>query len=100
MLPMSDIIVNGIISHRDYQPYIQILVGGRLVQLSMAQARSVAQDIQTQCGRAEADAMIHKFFSAQQYPEGANAAIMIAFRAFRSELDAERVEKSETDPDD
>ena len=96
---MSDIIVNGIISHRDHQPYIQIIVGGRLVQLSMAQARSVAQDIQTQCGRAEADAMIHKFFSAQLYPEGANAAIMVAFREFRSQLDAERVEKSETDPD-
>ena len=94
-----NIIVNGIVSSRDFQPYVQIMVGGTKAQLTMAQARSVARDIEVQCGRAEADAMLHRFFSKNQYPEGARAALMIEFREFRSQLDAEQVEKSESDPD-
>ena len=93
------ILIGGIVSARDFQPYIQIDVDGHMVQLSMAQARNVARDIEAKCARTEADAMIHKFFSAQAYPRGANDALMIAFREFRSKLDAEEIETSETDPD-
>lgn len=96
---MSHVIVNGIVSHRDRQPYVQLDIDGHLVQMSMAQARSIARDIEVSCARAEADAMIYKFFSAKDYPEGAGAALMIAFRDFRSQLDAEEVERTQGDPD-
>ena len=96
---MSNIIVNGIVSHRDRQPYIQIDIDGHLVQMSMSQARNVARDIEVMCARTEADAMIHKFFSAKDYPEGAGAALMLAFRDFRAKLDQEDVEKTRVDPD-
>lgn len=93
------IIIGGIVAERDKRPYIQMDVDGHMVQLSMAEARNVARDIERMCARTEADAMIHKFFSAQEYPAGANVAVMLAFRRFRSKLDAEVVEKNETDPD-
>src|SRR6266567_2801004 len=96
---MSGILVSGIVSRRDKRPYVQIDIDGRLAQLSVAQARSVAMDIFLQASRAEADAMLHKFFAKQTFPEGANAALMVEFREFRSELDAEQVERTETDPD-
>jgi hypothetical protein len=94
------IIISGIVSYRDKQPYVQMVVDGHLVQLTMRQARNVARDIENQCSRAEADAMIHKFFSASQYPEGANNAIMVAFRDFRAQLDQEEIDTFMVDPDD
>lgn len=93
------ILINGIVSARDFQPYIQMDIDGHLVQLSMAQARNVARDIEAKCARTEADAMIHRFFSKMEYPRGANDAIMIDFREFRSQLDQEEIETAETDPD-
>jgi hypothetical protein len=39
--------------------------------------------------------MIHKFFKVQEFPDAAAGALMIAFRDFRSELDAESVEQTE-----
>ena len=44
--------------------------------------------------------MIHKFFSTNNFPEGANAAIMLAFREFRSKLDSEHVDSFERKPED
>jgi hypothetical protein len=96
---MSNILVNGIVSHRDKQPYIQLDIDGHMVQMSMAEARNIARDIEVMCARTEADAMIHKFFADQQFPEGANAAVMVAFREFRNKLDGEAVEKTRVDPD-
>jgi hypothetical protein len=96
---MANILINGIVSMRDKQPYLQIDIDGKLAQLSMADARNIARDIEVMCARTEADAMIHKFFSAQGFPKDAGAALMLSFRDFRSQLDAESVEKSESDPD-
>jgi hypothetical protein len=96
---MSDILVNGIVAARDRRPYLQIDIDGHMVQLSMADARNVARDIERMCARTEADAMIHRFFVRQDFPKEAAAALMIAFRDFRSQLDREPVEKSETNPD-
>ncbi len=39
--------------------------------------------------RTEADAMVLKFFDKEEYPSGAAAAVMVAFRDFRAELDEE-----------
>lgn len=96
---MNNILVSGIVSQRDKLPYIQIDIDGHMVQMSMAQARNVARDIEVMCARTEADAMIHKFFTAEEFPKGANDAVMLAFRDFRMQLDEDEVEKTRVDPD-
>jgi len=97
---MAHIIINGIVSHRDTKPYIQIMTEqGVISQLSMADARNIAMNIMQMCARTEADAMIWKFFAKADFPESAGAALMKDFRDFRSELDAEAIETAETDPD-
>ncbi len=86
--------VNGIVAARDKQPYIQLAnENGMIAQMSMAQARQVAQDILVMASRTEADAMIHLFFEKQQFPAEAGNALMVMFRDFRAELDAEAPER-------
>ena len=81
-------------------PYIRLFRDREQIgQLSMAEARNFARDIEAMCARTEADAMILKFFDEQQLPEGAAAAIMIAFRTFRHALDSEPVIRTVSDPD-
>ena len=101
-MPKSNhLLVTGLVAMRDLQPYIQISnENGIIAQLSVAQARIFTTDILTMIYRTEADAMIHKFFSDQKFPSGANAALMMEFREFRSQLDKEEVEKSEERPED
>jgi hypothetical protein len=64
-----------------------------IAQLSMAQAQRIAMDMLIMAARTEADAMIHKFFSRMEFPEGALAALMQEFRDFRAELDQEKLER-------
>lgn len=91
--------VSAIIAARDKQPYIQIIIeDGNNAQLTMSQARQVAADILTICARAEADAMIYKFFDAADYPRGAAVEVMKQFRDYRAELDDETVEHSHREP--
>ena len=96
---MANILVGGIVAYRDKRPYVQIDVDGHMVQLSVAEARSVAVDIFRQASRAEADAMIYKFFAEHDLPEAAAGKLMVEFRTFRSQLDQEAVESGESDPD-
>ncbi len=72
--------------------------GKRFAAFSVAQARNFAGDIVQACARAEADAMIRKFFTKQEFPEGACDALMMEFRKFRAELDAELVQRSMSEP--
>jgi hypothetical protein len=96
----NEFFVNGIVAARNGRPYIQLsTTNGIKVQLSIADARKIANDIVTMCSRTEADAMLIKFFSKEDYPAGAAAAIMQEFRDFRHELDMEPVEGSHSDPD-
>jgi hypothetical protein len=94
-------IVNGIVAQRDAQPYVQLLTEdhGIIGQFNMAEARNLAHDILTMCARTEADAMIHRFFKRSDFPVEASNALMMDFRNFRHELDREKVETTETDPD-
>ena len=94
-LNMANILISGIVAVRNGRPYLQIAIDGKMCQCSMTEARSVARDIERMCARTEADAMIHKFFKVQEFPDAAAGALMIAFRDFRSELDAESVEQTE-----
>lgn len=80
--------VGGIVAARNHEPYIVISKDeNTIAQLSMAEARQFANDILLQASRSEADAMIHKFFSKAEFPQGAHDAIMLEFRDFRAELD-------------
>src|SRR3954471_22636086 len=89
---MADFRVNGIVSARDRKPYIQLSnEKGMIAQLSMGEARQVAQDILVMCSRTEADALIIRFFEKRDLPENAAAMIMQDFRDFRAELDDEQV---------
>lgn len=82
--------VNGIVAARNKKPYVQLSTEkGVMAQFSMSEARQVASDILTMAARTEADAMLLKFFDKQEFPEEAGAALMVAFRDFRAELDSE-----------
>jgi hypothetical protein len=92
--------VDSIVSSRDFMPAVRLFSNGEVAGvMSTAMARSVAMDIMRQAARAEADAMIWRFFSKMEYPDGAAAALMIEFRKFRMELDSEPVRTWQTDPD-
>ena len=91
--------VEGLVAARDKQPYVQLFKGRKpIAQLTVAQARNFASDILTMCARTEADAMIYKFFSDRQLPDGAAGAIMQDFREFRLALDSELVEREISTP--
>jgi hypothetical protein len=98
---VSEIIVNGIVAQRDNQPYVQLLTSehGIISQLSVTEARSFASDILLMCARTEADAMIHRFFARADFPPAAGSHLMLLFREFRHELDMQKVEKNESDPE-
>jgi len=94
----GDFWVNGIVSSRDQQPYIQLSnEKGIIAQLTMAEARTIANQIVIQCSRSEADAMVHRFFAQQEFPRDAASALMMMFRDFRMALDEEKVQTSYSD---
>jgi hypothetical protein len=89
--------VNGIVAVRDGIPYIQLSnEKGMIAQLTMSQARQVANDIVIMCSRSEADAMIFKFFNKFELPEQAAGLLMQEFRDFRFELDEDKPERTES----
>lgn len=61
---MSNFWVNGIVAMRDGLPYLQLSnENGIICQLSMSEARQIAQDMLVMASRTEMDAMVVKFFS-------------------------------------
>ena len=99
MKPVEHIFVSGIVAVRDGMPYVQIATEhGMMMQLSPAIARQIADDLLVQASRAEADAMLHKFFSKMEFPAGALGALMVEFRDFRAKIDDERVEHTHREP--
>lgn len=84
--------VEGIVARRNKEPYVLLFHGDKqIAQLSVGEARNFARDIECMCSRTEADAMIHKFFDRQEYPQGAAEALMMEFRNFRFELDQQPI---------
>lgn len=95
---MAEFWVNGIVSNRDKKPYIQLSnENGIFSQLSMSEARQVANDIMLMASRTEADAMLLKFFGGLDLGENAAAQLMLQFRDYRAELDAEKAERGTDD---
>jgi len=100
---MADFWVNGIVAQRDNKPYIQLSnEKGMIAQLSMSEARQIAQDMLIMASRTEMDAMVLEFFKKFNLPEetrgAAAAAMMQEFREFRAKLDDEKAERRE-DPE-
>jgi hypothetical protein len=92
--PAEHFWVNGVVAARDNMPYIQLSnENGMIAQLTMAQAQQVARDILVMMARTEMDAMVLKFFSKQEFPQGAGAALMMELREFRAEQDADGTER-------
>ena len=92
---MANFWVSGIVAMRDKQPYIQLSNdNGMIAQLSVTEARQVANDIMLMAARTEADAMLIKFFAQAEFPEQAAAVLMQQFRDYRAELDQQKLERS------
>jgi hypothetical protein len=95
---MADFWVNGIVAIRNKQPYIQLSnEKGMIAQLSMSEARQIANDILLMASRTEADAMIFRFFEARELPNEASALLMNEFRDYRMQLDQDKAQRSEGD---
>jgi len=93
---MADFWVNGIVAARDGMPYIQLSnEKGMIAQLSMSEARQIANDILVMASRTEADAMLVKFFKHEQFPDVALGQLLQNFRDFRDQLDKDKAERSE-----
>lgn len=93
--------VDALVSHRTREPIVQISTHrlGKVAQLSVAQARKIAGDIVQAAARAEADAMLVKWFNTNGFPEAGLSALLVEFREFRRRLDEEPVTGTMTDPD-
>jgi hypothetical protein len=97
---MPNFLVAGIVSSRDNQPYIQLSnEKGMIAQLTMSEARIIAQDILVMASRTEADAMIVKFFDNMEFPKEAAVSLLQEFRDFRHELDSQQLQRSVNDSD-
>jgi hypothetical protein len=95
---MASFWVNGVVAVRDGLPYIQLSnEEGMIAQLSMSEARQVADDILVMASRTEADAMIVKFFEQFDFPKEAASGMLIQFRDFRAQLDADKAERPHDD---
>lgn len=93
--------VQGIVAQRNGQPYVQLANDeGMIGQFTIAETRNVAFDLLRAASYAEADAMIMKFFKAEEFPDGAAAVVLTQFRDFRHKLDIEKVETSYSDPEE
>lgn len=96
---MSDFWVNGIVSNRDEQPYIQLSnEKGMIAQLSMNQARQIAMDILVQASRCEMDSMVIRWFKEAIGNEQAANAALVTFREYRATLDDEKIEHTHREP--
>jgi hypothetical protein len=95
---MADFWVNGVVAVRDGKPYIQLSnEKGMIAQLSMSETRQIAMDMLVMAARTEADAMIVKFFADNVEPGDAASLLLIKFRDFRADLDADKAERSSDD---
>jgi len=91
---MSSFWVNGIVAVRDGKPYIQLSnEKGMIAQLSMSETRQIAMDMLVMAARTETDSMIHRFCKERGFPDETSGMMMMAFRDYRAELDADKAER-------
>ena len=93
--------VNGVVAVRNGEPYVQLSTTkhGVIVQLAVAEARSLAMDLLSMAFRTEADAMVHAFVQQElEQPPNVSSAMMKMFRDFRVRQDGMEVETSVSEP--
>lgn len=95
----THVYVDGIVAARNKEPFVRIIVNGEQAQLTIAEAHKIATDMLKVAARTEADAMVLRFFSDNQFPPGAGPAIMQEFRYFRQRQDDKEVESMTVDPE-
>jgi hypothetical protein len=95
----THVFVDGIVSARNHEPYVRLVVNGEKAQLTVAEAFKIANDLIKISARTEADAMIHRFFSHKELPPQASSLLMQDFRYFRQRQDEKDVKQNTTDPD-
>ena len=95
----THVFVDGIVAARNKEPFVRIIINGEQAQLTIAEAHKIATDMLKVAARTEADAMVLRFFSDNQFPPGAGAAIMQEFRYFRQRQDDKEVESMTVDPE-
>lgn len=95
----THVFVDGIVAARNKEPFVRIIINGEQAQLTIAEAHKIATDMLKVAARTEADAMVLRFFSDNQFPPGAGAAIMQEFRYFRQRQDDMEVESMTVDPE-
>ena len=92
---MSNFWVNGIVAMCDGNPYIQLSnENGMIAQLSMSETQQIAIDMLVMAARTEADSMLLRFIKAKNLPDQMGGELMMMFRDFRAELDAEKAKRS------
>ena len=60
----------------------------------MSETRQIAMDMLQMATRTEADSLLHRFVKAKGLPNETSGELMMMFRDFRAELDAEKAERS------
>lgn len=95
----THIFVDGIVAQRNQEPYVRLTVNGEKAQLNIAEAKKIALDLFSVAARTEADAMVLRFFSVRDFPNGMGAEIMMDFRYFRQMQDEKPVTATDVDPD-
>jgi hypothetical protein len=95
----THVFVDGIVAARDTEPYVRLIINGEKAQLNIAEAHKIATDIIKVAARSEADAMLYRFFTGNQFPPGAAAMLMQDFRYYRQTQDDKKVESTIVDPD-
>jgi hypothetical protein len=96
----THVFVDGIVSARNHEPFVRLMVNGEKAQLSIAETFKIANDLIRTAARTEADAGLLKFFTEEiKAPPEAGAGMMHMFRSFRQQQDDKVVERAITDPD-
>jgi hypothetical protein len=97
---MPNVLIDSIVAASNKEPYVRLVIDNNpVLQLTMSQARKLAKDFYLAASRAEADAMILRFFAAHDLPEQAAGALLVDFRDFRLGLDLDKPEEFYSDPD-
>jgi hypothetical protein len=86
---MPNILLNAIVSGRNQEPYVQILVDGKMVQFTPDEARSVALQLMTAAEAATGDAfLVHFMGGVAKGNERMLGSLLSSFRDYRSNLRA------------
>jgi hypothetical protein len=84
---MPELLINSIVSGRNQEPYVQIMLDGKMAQLTPAEAQSFALQLMTAAEAAIGDAFLVHFMGGAAGGAGEREALLgkllIGFRDYR-----------------